>query len=267
MEHPIRTHSNHSAVFMAVRTAVVMAVLCAGAMMATAQTITLPDTVRMRAGERTTIAVTGAIDVAEQSDVSIDLSFTPSTLRPVAAAGSALDGFGCSLVTIRGLSLTNSRFGQFALYCDSVRTVRDGRICTLTLEGLPGDDTVGTLRVQGIMVNGIYQPIDDAKETVVLVTGGVGIRPNTTEGISGNFPNPFSATTRIEYVITTPGIVAMEIRDLRGGVFHTFEPVYHNAGTHTLEYRPKIWEMSSGHYLLRMTTPSGTYLHTMTVEK
>lgn len=101
----------------------------------------------------------------------------------------------------------------------------------------------------------------------VVVTDSRTAIPNATEGISGNFPNPFPVATRIEYVVSDPGMVSMEIRDLSGRLFHTFDPVYREPGTYSIDYRPKIWEMSSGHYLVRMITERGTYLHTMTVEK
>jgi len=266
MERNPYAHIIRSIATAGIRMFVGAVLLCAGAATAASQ-ITLPDTVRLRAGERSTIDVLGSLDVDDNSEVSISLAFTPSTLRPVAASGSMVDGFGCSVVQLRSLNLESSNEGTFALTCDSARTVRNGRICALTIEGLVGADTLGGLTVTGITVNGMYQPIDSPMQTVVIVDGGSTIAPSVVEGIAGNFPNPFSATTRIEYVVTTPGMVAMDIRDLSGRLFYTIEPTYHNAGTHSIEYRPKIWEMSSGHYLLRLTTPSGTYLHTMTVEK
>lgn len=242
------------------------ALCCLGTIAAVGQ-ISLPEEVRLGATERRTISVTGSLAIVDGDQVSLECAFTPSTVRPVAAAGSQLDAFRCVDVPIRSMVMTGSRSGTFVLSCDSARPITDGTICSLTLGGVAGGDTIGELQVTGMVVNGRSMPIDPPAVMRVEVTNAGTAIANATEGIAGNYPNPFPVATRIEYVVSDPGMVAMEIRDLSGRLFHTFDPIYREPGTYSIDYRPKIWEMSSGHYLVRMITERGTYLHTITVEK
>jgi hypothetical protein len=241
--------------------------LCWLGSIAAAGQITLPDEVRLGATERRTIDVTGSLNVANGDQVSLECAFTPSTFRPVAAAGSQLDAFRCVDVPILSMILSGSRTGTFALTCDSASPIADGTICSLTLGGVAGGDTIGELRVTGMVINGRTTPVNPPAVMRVVLTDAGSAIANATEGIAGNYPNPFPVATRIEYVVSDPGMVAMEIRDLAGRLFHTFDPIYREPGTYSIDYRPKIWEMSSGHYLVRMITERGTYLHTITVEK
>ncbi|MBU3742630.1 MAG: T9SS type A sorting domain-containing protein [Candidatus Kapabacteria bacterium] len=249
-----------------IRSAAIALLLCLCSVTAMAQ-FTLPDTLRLRVGERKTIDVAGVLDVPDGSEVRLEFTFTPSTARPISGAGSALDGFRCANVPVAQLSMQGPRVGTFGLWCDSAQRTSGGRICELTLEGLASGDTVGSFRIQGLTVDGVFQPLEDGPNMTVLLEASTFIETRTFEGFVGNFPNPFSMSTRIEYVVTEAGLVSMDIVDLAGRLFHTFETKQHEPGTYSVEFRPDIWEMSSGHYLLRMKTDRGTYLHTMTVEK
>lgn len=256
----------HTLIMSTLRLLVAMATVCTCSIPLVAQ-VSLPAEVRLGATERRTVSVSGTLSISDGDQVSLEFAFTPSTVRPLGAAGSQLDAFRCTDVPVLNMVMTGTRTGTFALSCDSARPVTDGTICSLTVGGVTGSDTVGELRITGMIVNGRPMPIDTPAVMRVVVTDGRTAIPNATEGVSGNFPNPFSVATRIEYVVTDPGMVSFEIRDLSGRLFHTFDPIYREPGTYSIDYRPKIWEMSSGHYLVRMITERGTYLHTITVEK
>jgi hypothetical protein len=195
------------------------------------------------------------------------MAYTPVSVRPIRAAGDVVAAMPCPEVRIAGLAIVDRSTGTFGLTCDSTRSVSDGSVCTLTIQGLQGPDTVGDVHLVRVTANGADVPLLQPPSTRVVVTNGTPVTPVPTEGITGNFPNPFSSITRIEYVVTDPGMVEFDLRDLGGRLFKRFDPIYREPGRYDLELRPDMWDMSSGHYLVRMSTPKGTYLHPIAVQK
>jgi hypothetical protein len=79
--------------------------------------------------------------------------------------------------------------------------------------------------------------------------------------LKGNYPNPFNQSTTISFEIAKPGTVKIEIFDFRGQIVNTILNAYHHQGQYSVEWNGKDnsgIQVSSGLYLYRMTTESGS---------
>lgn len=250
------------------RLAQLLLVLILGVLQTYAQSdLRMPAEVRVAAGGTADIVIEGTLDVPDGAWIVIEMAYTPTSVRPLRATGDIQAAMRCPDVRIAGLAVVDRSTGTFGLTCDSTTSVTNAKVCTLTVQGLQGPDTLGAVHLVRITANGVDVPLVQPPTTRVVVTGGIPVVPVAKEGIMGNFPNPFNTVTRIEYIVTEPGEVEFDVRDLGGRLFRRFDPVFRQPGTYDLELRPDMWDMSSGHYLVRMSTSRGIYLHTITVQK
>ena len=67
-----------------------------------------------------------------------------------------------------------------------------------------------------------------------------------------NYPNPFNASTVIQYSVVEPGFIFLEIYDIRGRKIKTLSSTKHVPGTYTV-----IWDGKDDNH---QTVPSGVYL-------
>jgi len=95
--------------------------------------------------------------------------------------------------------------------------------------------------------------------TVVLEIVGVDedkeTKP-TTFVLRQNFPNPFNASTTIEYVTRTPGEVDLVVYNLRGEEIEVLVDQAMPAGEHTVTW--DAGDVASGVYYYKLTTTEGT---------
>ena len=92
----------------------------------------------------------------------------------------------------------------------------------------------------------------------------------TRTSLSKNYPNPFNSSTSIDYELSTSGLVSMIIYDLKGSEVKTLVQEYQDANYYNI-----VWNglnnngqsVSSGRYLLKMSTPGYTESITMTLLK
>ncbi|MBC8478313.1 T9SS type A sorting domain-containing protein [bacterium] len=73
--------------------------------------------------------------------------------------------------------------------------------------------------------------------------------------LAQNYPNPFNPTTTIEYTLTVPGMVTLEVFNPLGELVTRLVDGSRPAGTHLVAFDAD--ELASGVYLYRLTTDSG----------
>lgn len=83
--------------------------------------------------------------------------------------------------------------------------------------------------------------------------------------VLANYPNPFNPTTTVEYSIGAPGMVRVEIVNVRGRVVQVLIDAYHRAGEHTVTFDAS--GLASGVYYCRVTNDYGTDSHALVLLK
>ena len=95
------------------------------------------------------------------------------------------------------------------------------------------------------------------------------LAPQTTS-LSKNYPNPFNSSTTIDYELSEAGMVSLIIYDLKGAVVRNLVNEYKEENYHNI-----VWNglsdsgqaVSSGRYILKMSTPGFSDTITMTLLK
>ncbi|MCC5934966.1 MAG: CotH kinase family protein [Balneolales bacterium] len=80
-----------------------------------------------------------------------------------------------------------------------------------------------------------------------------------------NYPNPFNPDTIIEFFLSEPSEVRLEVFNLTGRHVATLTDGFRGSGFHGVVFDGS--QLSSGIYLYRLTTPSGTQTRKMTLVK
>lgn len=79
-----------------------------------------------------------------------------------------------------------------------------------------------------------------------------------------NYPNPFTGTTTIEYMLPKAGKASLKISDISGKtVVNPIQDKTHEAGTHTLQLDATM--LPPGIYIATLRTPKSLRIHKMTV--
>lgn len=80
-----------------------------------------------------------------------------------------------------------------------------------------------------------------------------------------NYPNPFNPTTKIEFSITKPGMVNLEVFNIAGKKVTTIVNKFHKTGNYSYIFNGKY--LSSGVYFCRITTKEFTIARKMILKK
>jgi hypothetical protein len=226
---------------------------------------TVPATTSLAIGERARIPVIGSL--SEGGDVAITVRFDPNVCRITQAIGA--DGFAlrCSEPEIRSVRSIDPRTTEMVIACPFSISVNADTLVVLELEGVVGVDTVGSIGVSSIAVNGQEIADPTVNTGTVIRRGGIVAVPSTVEGFVGNYPNPFGQRTRVAFVVEDPGTVRFSLCTMQGRLVESFGPFAASAGENAVDLEIIGWQVSAGAYLIRMETESGTYFHPVTVMK
>lgn len=228
----------------------------------------MPSETILRYGQTTRIVVSGALDAGTSGTVRLSFAYPPTVIRIRQVVGDASYALKCPNVRIVSNTVTDRTTATLVVECDNVAEASTGLLCAIDVEGLAGPDTIGTLNPLELVVNGQVQGDAALTSGTVRVQGGPGGGTvPLVEGILGNYPNPFRDMTRIEYAMEGPGLAHFTVRDMSGRMFVKLDPIQSDAGLQSFELRPEAWELSSGAYLLQMTTDRGTYFHSFMIMK
>ncbi len=91
------------------------------------------------------------------------------------------------------------------------------------------------------------------------------IESSTGFVLSQNYPNPFNPTTQIEYTISEPGYVLLEVFNVIGNKVATLVQTKQHAGTHTATFNAR--SLSSGIYYYKLTSGNKAEVRSMTLIK
>ena len=116
-----------------------------------------------------------------------------------------------------------------------VRFNTDGGTCDFTLANRNDLD-------EGSAESFIYF-VEDVKDNTSAL-------PTSIE-LSQNYPNPFNPATSIEYTLTTPQQVSLEVFNILGQPVATLASGHRTTGTHTVNFN--AGELTSGVYFYRLT--------------
>lgn len=243
----------------------VLLLLISSAAAVAADAVRVAPTTSVPAGLRVDVPVTGTLDQASGPGRLV-FRYNPSALRIVGARGGDGAAFDCASIPLADPVVTSATEATVTLDCDRTIATADGVLCTLTVEAMADATGPHAIEPVALFVNG--QPSPDASLVPgTLLVAGTGVHREVVEGITGNYPNPFSTQTRFEYRVAGTGTVSFTIRDSRGRVMMVLDDVDRTPGTYSLDLTAKTWEFSTGAYLLQMTTMTDSYLHPFVVVK
>ena len=83
--------------------------------------------------------------------------------------------------------------------------------------------------------------------------------------ITGNYPNPFSTSTRVSYSVASQQTVTINVRTIQGRLVRSFPDIDASAGENELTMNFLQSEIGSGRYLVELITKEATVYHTMAV--
>lgn len=227
--------------------------------------INVPQNTEIAVGQRLTVAVIGTLDVG--GSIEVTFRYDPSVMRIVGASGGEGYGLRCFPLDILENSVESASSAVFTVRCPFSVSIANDTLVTLDIEGVGGEDTVGFLRTDRVVANGLELTNVAFNTGTVIRTGGVTARQVVKEGITGNYPNPFSSRTRIVYVMDADGPVKFIVRNAQGRLVQELATMDALAGENYLDYEQIAWQVAGGVYILQMTTDAGTYYHMMTVMK
>lgn len=227
--------------------------------------VNVPQNTVIAVGQRLTVAVIGTLDVG--GSIEVTFRYDPSVMRIVGANGG--DGYGLRCVPLEVLENTveSASSAVYTVVCPFSVSIANDTLVTLDIEGVGGEDTVGFLRTDRVVANGLDVTNAAFNTGTVIRTGGVTARQVVKEGITGNYPNPFASRTRIVYVLDADGPVKFIVRNAQGRLVQELATIDALAGENSLDYEHVAWQVAGGVYILQMTTDAGTYYHMMTVMK
>lgn len=223
----------------------------------------VPAKTTLSVGQRTTIAVTGTLDFG--GTIRASIRYSPSVMRILSAHGSPGYAFQCLDVSIVENRVESPTSAVCVVECSYCISIEDDTLFTLAVEGVVGPDSSGALGIERLEANGVDVQGAVFNTGVVERRGGSTTSQTVIEGVTGNYPNPFSSRTRFVFVLQSPGIVRFLVRNTQGRIVIQLDPIIGVAGENVFDFEWDAWRYSSGVYVLQMDTDRGTYYHGMTV--
>jgi hypothetical protein len=217
------------------------------------------------AGQRVAIPVSGTLNTNGDHAVRIVLTYDPRVVDIVGAAAVPNGAFR-GTVNVVDKSLTADQRARAVLDCRDVEPTVNGLICDVIIEGTYGPLDSGTIEPVQVEYDFVEQSGVTLKGVIVLVDG----QPPTrafTDGIQGNYPNPFSESTTFVVTLGQRDVVTFSMFDTSGRDFGEPQTYTLDAGTHLIEFAPDVWKIGNGAWMVRMTTSTGTFVHPFTFQK
>ncbi|MEF3694075.1 MAG: C25 family cysteine peptidase, partial [Candidatus Cloacimonadota bacterium] len=107
-------------------------------------------------------------------------------------------------------------------------------------------------------------------ESTGVVGNAEGTTPGLVFGLLQNYPNPFNNSTTIDYKLSQPGRVSLEIYNLRGQLVRSLVNDSRSVGIHSANWDGRDENgrnIASGVYLYRLTSPEGSQTRRMLIVK
>ncbi len=230
-------------------------------------------------GKDSPILINGTIN--SQSTGSIELKFR---FNAMVVAVKKIDGGNNFAIKDENprmdVKFNNYTNAELTIKSDNFTNIDNGNICQIILEGLAGTDTVTNFEPISVLINGIEQA--NAKFT----SGKISINSSPIEqkffdGLSANYPNPFSSNTKFSFTIEKDTKIKFSVFSNGGreaysfpSESNTFSVKFFNSdgsiidypdkyifkkGRYSMELHPIPWEVTSGVYYFVFKTESNVF--------
>ena len=228
-----------------------------------ADAVRLPAQSIVTRGAVTAIPVTGTLSIP--GTVRITMTYPANILRILSVVGGDSYLFRCNSVQIIADSILSGTTGQLTIQCSDVVAGTDAPLFDLIVEGLFNPEQSGQIIPNALIANGNDSTGAELIPGVATLAGDSPIRPTVKEGFTGNYPNPFNASSRFVFTMKQPGQVSLIIRNLQGRVVSTIGSVEVTAGENAYFFEPEAYELAQGTYVMQLTTDRGVYHHSFVV--
>lgn len=223
--------------------------------------VRLPDTLRIRPQQRVRIPVAGKLPQLGQ--VVATISSSPGVVQVVQARGDASFALTCASFG-RVQTVLNRDESVVEVSCGSSGAGVHDTLFAIDVEGVYSADALGTIRITGLQLDGI--PLELSTNTCVVIREGeVPGGLVSVTNITGNYPNPFSTSTRISYSVASQQSVTINVRTIQGRLVRSFPDIAASAGENEFTMNFLQSDIGSGRYLVELITKEATVYHTMAV--
>lgn len=226
--------------------------------------LTVPPLTQGERGAIIRIPVSGTITQSGTSQVG--LSFPADVIRIRSVEGGEQFAYHCEQLLLTNVDVSSGTIGTMTVQCEDVSSTNDGPLFEIVAEVLRGPGTNGPVQATNLVLNGT--PI----QNVTFVPGAVEaigepVLPRTTEGFTGNYPNPFSKSSTFVFQIEKPGTATLAVRSLQGRLVLDLGTVNVTAGENHYQFSPEGWELAQGPYMMQLVTERDQYVHAFMVVK
>lgn len=218
-------------------------------------------------GERGTvvrISVSGTISQTGTSQVA--LTYPADVIRIIAVEGGEQYAYHCPSMPIYGTSVDAPATGRLTFQCEEVVATSNGELFVVVAEFLRGPGTIGPMQATSLVLNGTQA--GNATFTSGNVEAlGTPLQYQSSEGFTGNYPNPFAINSDFVFQMERAGTVRLVVLNTQGRQVLDLGSVDATAGENTYMFQPEGWELAQGAYLMQLVTDRGVYLHPFVVVK
>jgi len=234
--------------------------LCLAAF-ASATDVRLPDTIRIRPQQRVRIPVAGTLPQLGQ--VVATISSSPGVVEVLQARGDASYALTCASFGRVQTALTRDE-SVVEVSCGSSGAGVHDTLFAIDVEGVYSADAEGTIRITGLRLDGT--PLELSTNSCVVIREGETPGKLVSETtITGNYPNPFSTSTRLAYSVAREQSVTINVRTIQGRMVRSFPDIPASAGENEFTLNFLQSDIGSGRYLVELVTKEATVYHTMAV--
>lgn len=243
-----------------------VALFCSAAVVRAAETVRVPIETSGEAGQVVRVMVSGTITLAGGT-ARITLEYPHQLVSIRTVTGSGLYSFRCPAPLIVENAPIDADRSKLVVECSDVVAMNNGPLFSIDFEFRQGAEGTGAFAPVALSENGV--DVTDAvfSAGVIKRVGEGVIQDPNAEGITSIYPNPVKSSARLAFVMRSAGIAHLAVRDSRGRLAQELKDVQAAAGQNVVDLALSNWQLSSGTYLLQLTTESGSYFYSFAVIK
>lgn len=226
--------------------------------------IILPNEISGARGSVALFTVGGSLSA--DGNTRIVLEYPRDVIRIRSVKGGEGFGFRCPSALIEKDTPVTPTRSAITFDCWDTQPTSGMPLFAMEIEFLAGPGSVGTMKIISLERRGSIV-LDLQKSEVTVTAAGSPALPEPVDGITGNYPNPFSATTDFVFRLSEPGMVTLSLITLDGRTVFTKENMQAKAGENVYHFEPNLWDIPSGNYVFSVQTETFTYLHQCMVLK
>ncbi|MDZ4745473.1 MAG: T9SS type A sorting domain-containing protein [bacterium] len=216
-------------------------------------------------GQVVRVIVMGTL--SEVGITRITLEYPHQIVSIRAVIGSGIWALRCVPVAIVENVQIDAERSRLVVECGDIMLMTNGPLFGVDVQFLPGPEAIGSLSPTLIRRNNIDLTDGVYIAGAIRRTAGGVIQDPNAEGITSVYPNPVISAARVAYVLGAAGIAHMQVRDSRGRLVQVLKDVPSTAGQNVVDLGLIMTDLSSGSYILQLTTDVGSYLYPFVVQK